>query len=228
MKKLNLIIGLFFAVSTFVLAQESPAGHGDLKNVSCNTCHSCEVPTKTEPCLRACPREFMITEEHQPEEGPEVVVMHKLDDYSDDIYEDVKFSHRLHAEMAGMSGGCEMCHHYNPPGEILACQDCHEPQRKRADIMKPDLKGAYHRQCIDCHRTWSHEVECLSCHPPKGTENKITEKKEYTERLKEIGQAYRRVMGRHFPAMAVVIVAGLVEDEAKIEIEATAVRQTAR
>ena len=49
------------------------------------------------------------------------------------------------------------------------------------------------------------------------------DKKEYTENLRGIGQAYRDVIGRHFPAMAAVQVAGLVEDRAKIEIQATAV-----
>ena len=38
-----------------------------------------------------------------------------------------------------------------------------------------------------------------------------------------MGEAYRRVMGRHFPAMTMVVVAGLVEDEALVEIEAVAV-----
>ncbi|GAB4523620.1 MAG: RidA family protein [Roseibium sp.] len=50
----------------------------------------------------------------------------------------------------------------------------------------------------------------------------ITDKREYLARQKEVGAAYRRVFGRHFPAMSVVVVAGLIEDEALIEIEATA------
>ena len=51
----------------------------------------------------------------------------------------------------------------------------------------------------------------------------ITDKKEYLARQREVGEAYRRVLGRHFPAMSVVVVAGLIEDEALVEIEATAV-----
>lgn len=51
----------------------------------------------------------------------------------------------------------------------------------------------------------------------------LTDKKEYVARLKEIGAVYREVMGRNFPAMTAVQVAGLVEDEAKVEIEVTAV-----
>ena len=50
----------------------------------------------------------------------------------------------------------------------------------------------------------------------------ITDKKEYLAHQKDVGAAYRRVFGRHFPAMSVVVVKDLIEDEALIEIEATA------
>jgi len=51
----------------------------------------------------------------------------------------------------------------------------------------------------------------------------ITDKKEYLARLAEVGQAYRSVMGKHFPAMTMVQVSALMEDAAKVEIEASAV-----
>ena len=51
----------------------------------------------------------------------------------------------------------------------------------------------------------------------------ITDKRDYLANLSEIGAAYRSVMGRHFPAMTMVQVVALIEDEAKVEIEATAV-----
>lgn len=51
----------------------------------------------------------------------------------------------------------------------------------------------------------------------------VTNKIEYHERRKEIGQVYRRHMGKHFPAMVLVQVVALLEDAAKVEIEATAV-----
>lgn len=51
----------------------------------------------------------------------------------------------------------------------------------------------------------------------------VTDKQEYLAALRDIGAAYRDVIGRNFPAMALVQVAGLVEDRAKVEIEATAV-----
>ena len=51
----------------------------------------------------------------------------------------------------------------------------------------------------------------------------FTDKAEYLARSKEIGAAYRAVMGKHFPAMTVVEVSGLVEPGAKVEIQAIAV-----
>lgn len=51
----------------------------------------------------------------------------------------------------------------------------------------------------------------------------VMDKKEYVGAHKEVGQAYRDIIGRHFPAMTAVQVAGLVEDRARVEIEVTAV-----
>ena len=51
----------------------------------------------------------------------------------------------------------------------------------------------------------------------------VTDKHEYLSRLKDLGRAYREVLGRHYPVMALVQVVALVEDRAKVEIEATAV-----
>ncbi len=51
----------------------------------------------------------------------------------------------------------------------------------------------------------------------------VTDKQEYLACQRELGEAYKRIIGRHFPAMALVQVVALVEDRAKVEIEATAV-----
>jgi enamine deaminase RidA (YjgF/YER057c/UK114 family) len=51
----------------------------------------------------------------------------------------------------------------------------------------------------------------------------VTDKQEYLARQGEIGAAYRDILGRNFPAMAMVVVSGLIEDDALLEIEATAV-----
>ena len=51
----------------------------------------------------------------------------------------------------------------------------------------------------------------------------VTDRREYLASLKDLGRAYRAIIGRHYPAMALVQVMALVEDRAKVEIEATAV-----
>jgi enamine deaminase RidA (YjgF/YER057c/UK114 family) len=51
----------------------------------------------------------------------------------------------------------------------------------------------------------------------------VTDKREYLARAREVGQAYQRVIGRHYPAMTLVQVAALLEERARVEIESTAV-----
>jgi enamine deaminase RidA (YjgF/YER057c/UK114 family) len=51
----------------------------------------------------------------------------------------------------------------------------------------------------------------------------LLDRREYSSRLKEIGGVYRDIMGRRFPAMTAVQVSGLIEDRAKVEIQAIAV-----
>jgi enamine deaminase RidA (YjgF/YER057c/UK114 family) len=51
----------------------------------------------------------------------------------------------------------------------------------------------------------------------------VTDKSEYTANLKRVGEAYRQIMGSHYPAMALLEITSLVEDLAKVEIEAMAV-----
>ena len=51
----------------------------------------------------------------------------------------------------------------------------------------------------------------------------VTDKNEYRARTREVGERYRAHMGKHFPAMVLVKVNGLLEDEAKVEIEGIAV-----
>lgn len=131
--------------------------------IDCKSCHSCDVPTKQYPCLLDCPRMELITVHQKASDSPEVIVIDELVGQ----YSPVVFSHRIHAEMSNMSGGCGGCHHFNTSGPIQKCQNCHEIKRKRENISKPDLKGAYHRQCMNCHREWSGSTECVYCHSLK-------------------------------------------------------------
>ncbi len=162
------ILGILI-FSTITLAQTISKDHS-LQNITCKTCHVCDVPTKQDPCLVACPRNEMITVHQTAEEGPDVITIDKLVDK----YQPVTFSHKVHAQMSEMSGGCANCHHYNTSSPIVKCADCHSVERKREDISKPDLEAAFHRQCISCHKEWSHSTDCNSCHVQKGV--KVTQK----------------------------------------------------
>jgi hypothetical protein len=186
MKKIFALLLIFLITSTVTAQMKLGKEHSKL-NISCQTCHTCEVPTKNDPCLVVCPREKMVTIYQKPEETPELIVIDQLKDRYGPVY----FSHRLHAQMSEMSGGCGGCHHFNTTGPILNCNSCHETSRKRNDVSVPDLKGAYHRQCMDCHREWSHSTACNSCHLPI-KEVKGTEKEQIAQRLK--GRAHPVVL----------------------------------
>lgn len=159
MKKIicSLIVILFAFTG---MPQQTPGKNHSKLNIQCSTCHTCDVPTKSDPCLIMCPREKIVTVYQKPEETPELIVIDQIEDRYGPVY----FSHKIHAQMSDMGGGCEGCHHHNTSGPILKCNSCHETTRKREDVSIPDLKGAYHRQCMDCHREWSHDTGCNSCH----------------------------------------------------------------
>ena len=79
-----------------------------------------------------------------------------------------------------------------------------------------------------CEQALRNIVDTLAC-AEAGPEHVVRltwyvkDKRAYLSQGRELGQAYQRVMGRHFPVMALVQVADLVEDRAQVEIEATAV-----
>lgn len=121
----------------------------------------------------------------QPAElGPDVVMLRELVD----LYEPVPFNHRGHAQMSQMWDGCVTCHHRSPEpttqpvtqpailadrtqdgaAAVPACKSCHEATADDADIRRPSLKGAYHRQCLNCHREWMHANACVICHKARG------------------------------------------------------------
>ena len=122
---------------------------------ACSDCHICLKPTKEAPCLAPCPR---VALGH----GPDVVLIDQLSNQ----YVPVIFAHKLHAQMTEMTGGCTLCHHFNPSQKIVRCRECHSVSGAE-DFQKPGLKGAYHRQCLNCHREWSHKTECAVCHARK-------------------------------------------------------------
>ena len=163
MKKIFTISAVLILMFVTVNAQQSPGKDHSKLNITCKTCHVCAVPTKKDPCLVVCPREKIATVYQKPEQTPELITIDQISDRYGPVY----FAHKIHAQMSVMSGECENCHHHNTSGPILKCNTCHESSRNREDISLPDLKGALHRQCMECHREWSHETGCNTCHAPK-------------------------------------------------------------
>jgi hypothetical protein len=113
---------------------------------------------------------------------PDVVMLNQLAN----TYEPVPFDHKSHARMAEMWDGCVTCHHRTPSDAAIAatqpasvrngdrtqanaahfpaCKSCHEISREDVVMHMPNLKGAYHRQCLNCHRDGAHENACSACH----------------------------------------------------------------
>jgi hypothetical protein len=84
------------------------------------------------------------------------------------------FTHKAHL---GYAGDCGACHHHSPAGEYPACGQCHSAKEVKTAADKTiGLKGAYHRQCMDCHKAMgSGPMGCTDCHakakppaPPAG------------------------------------------------------------
>ncbi len=157
---------LLLATAAGALASPAPKPPADRAHApaasSCSQCHTCEKPTRQKPCLVTCPRHGgHFYGQHEVGEGPDIVLIDQLAG----LYKPVVFAHKLHAGMADMNGGCTNCHHYSEQsGVIPPCRECHAPDRKDVDLRMPALKGAYHRQCINCHLDWSGEGSCSFCH----------------------------------------------------------------
>jgi hypothetical protein len=131
----------------------------------CTDCHVCENPKPADPCLRECSRDMHVPDWHDLSsmDSPDIVVINTLVEH----YEAVTFDHAAHASMSGMGGhNCSICHHENPDGQIECCCDCHPSEGVEGDAEIIDLKSAYHRQCMFCHRDWSGEADCEICHLP--------------------------------------------------------------
>jgi hypothetical protein len=144
----------------------------DLAKMDCRSCHRCESPAKADPCLRICPRH--VTEsvvQAADEDMPDDIILLNAFPWHERRFMPVPFHHKLHSDMSGMSSGCEVCHHHSTDRKVHPpCRECHEPVFAKANIRMPALKGAYHRQCLGCHRDWSHSTKCTVCHLPKSAD----------------------------------------------------------
>jgi len=160
--KILCALSMCLALATAAWGQAEVPPKAAASVVDCKKCHTSDAPTKENPSLVKCPR----TETkgvHSPDEAPPSITLGK----AGGPYDPVEFSHKAHAEMSEMGGGCYQCHHYDQGGRIQKCEGCHSPERARADVAKPDLRGALHRLCVECHRQWSHSTDCATCHGTK-------------------------------------------------------------
>ena len=155
------LLGLLGVLAGSASAQSRPA-MTTAAALDCKACHTSKVPTKADPALRACPR-LLIKGFHSVDEAPATMTLGTAG-----VYGPVKFSHRAHAQMAQTGKGCSGCHHYDQAGPIQQCEACHSATRARADLTKPDVRAAIHRQCLECHREWDGPNKCGSCHAQQG------------------------------------------------------------
>jgi hypothetical protein len=158
---LLVIAALFLTVGSASAYQKDTT---DMPKLNCLQCHTCEVPTMNDNCLKPCPSLSMthVTSTHQLVEAPDSLLLGSISEE----YQPVHFNHKLHARMAEMGDNCSTCHHYSPPGKIPPCRECHGAEPKQTNLRQPSLKGAYHRHCLSCHREWSHDTKCVLCHLP--------------------------------------------------------------
>jgi hypothetical protein len=105
------------------------------------------------------------------------------------LYGPVVFDHTLHVEMCEITGDCGNCHHQTPADvPITGCRECHSITRAADELRRPSLKGAFHRQCLDCHREWSGANACGFCHVEVGATPSVCGPSEISEISEFVGE----------------------------------------
>lgn len=119
------------------------------------------------------------------DDAPQSVIL----DSMKELYQEVTFDHEMHVEMNGCSTchhhttgdgpankSCNRCHATSIATDTVSCSDCHEitagvaaaslktEDKSLYHIDKPGLKGAFHLQCLGCHRMESGPTGCHECH----------------------------------------------------------------
>ena len=158
---------------------------GRLSEHACTICHSGPHPER----LQSMRNRYHSLDQFRPKHSetkmtfskndiPEMVTIGKLSDK----YMPAEFPHRRIVEALGNKISenkiaayfhghedlvCQGCHHHSPVGEKPPlCENCHSEPFNEADLFKPGLFGAYHRQCLGCHQSMSIEEpsDCVGCH----------------------------------------------------------------
>ncbi|MCJ7508884.1 MAG: cytochrome c family protein [candidate division Zixibacteria bacterium] len=111
------------------------------------------------------------SEGKKSEKGPDTFILNALEKQ----YEPVMFSHGTHTQVAD---DCATCHHRSGPEQTLACKECHRAPFDPKNLNMPGLKGAYHLQCMGCHKEMgSGPVGCTECHAKKISQTTAIDKK---------------------------------------------------
>jgi len=101
--------------------------------------------------------------EAKTDKVPDIIEIGALEN----IFKPVQFDHKLHADMTSMGEGCNTCHHHGSEGVYEPCADCHVSDEKNASMTMPTINGAYHRNCLNCHQSWTGDEVCQTCHIQK-------------------------------------------------------------
>jgi len=144
---------------------------------SCVTCHSGKAGTKLDKYPFASAKALIpddlpetisidtIQKTMKPVEFPHMVVIHKMNE----VLGKDKLADTFHADRRLLCAGC---HHNSPVGKRPPpCSSCHGAQENRGDINMPNLMGALHRNCLECHKKMkvTNYISCNSCHSDYAT-----------------------------------------------------------
>lgn len=148
---------------------------------SCDTCHSGEEGAPAAARADRDPNEVIDWALMYVQDFPEDIEVKTIADK----YEAVPFPHlEIIKSMNKLLGGnrlanvfhgdrnvvCAGCHHHSPMNaRPPACSRCHDAPFDARDLSRPGLKGAYHQQCVGCHRTMNIKNfrDCTVCHKDK-------------------------------------------------------------
>ncbi|MDH4223756.1 MAG: cytochrome c family protein [candidate division Zixibacteria bacterium] len=148
-----------------VSSESKGSGLLDLKEAYHRLCTGCHKEMETGPTSCAGCHTKKITRvsstNKKPRGMPEFFVLNRLED----IYQPVRFTHIMHTAFAD---DCAECHHHSPAGQTPSCSKCHSASFNLENLNMPGLKGAYHLQCMGCHKEMgSGPTGCIECHAKK-------------------------------------------------------------
>ena len=138
----------------------------DMGPTGCMECHT--KRTNATPPFKPASKEIPVKKTSKP--VTETYTMSSLEK----LYEPVIFSHAMHADI---TDNCATCHHHSEAGQTLSCGECHGAPFDPKNLNMPGLKGAYHLQCMGCHKEIGGPVGCTECHAKKVSQKTGVSKK---------------------------------------------------